>query len=194
MAIPFDRPLRIAQPRHQHVAGPGDHREQRVVATDLRVPMVEGALVLEPVRLADCRIEVDREGCRPGSRAGSPGPGEEPAADRVELADVAPAEAAQERAQGGRRLEGEAQDPARAAGPEGGRVVDAVTTRERGHDERQEFVPGVGPAGGRTEVEVLVHELAQTQVLGQGGRQEEARVGDEAVVAEGGFQPVEGVG
>ncbi|MEX1171694.1 MAG: hypothetical protein WEG56_03670 [Chloroflexota bacterium] len=38
-----------------------------------------------------------------------------------------------------------------------------------------------------------VDELAETELLGQGGRQEQSRIGDETVVVEGGFQPVEAV-
>ncbi len=44
---------------------------------------------------------------------------------------MAPAEAPQERPEGGRRLHAEAQDPAGAASPQGVRVVDAVATGRR---------------------------------------------------------------
>jgi hypothetical protein len=47
--------------------------------------------------------------------------------DGVELADVAPAEAAQERAERRGRLDREAEDPRRPAGPECGRVVDTFS-------------------------------------------------------------------
>ena len=128
-----------------------------------------------------------------GSGAGGPGPREQLPADPVELADVAPAEAAQERAQGRGRLDREAQHPLRAAGAQGVRVVDVVAARERRHHERQELVADVGPAGRRPEVEVLVDELPQAQVVGQRGRQEQARVGHQAVVVEGRVEPVEAV-
>ncbi len=64
------------------------------------------------------------KGLGAGSRSGRPGPGEELPADGVELADVAPAEAAQERPEGRGSLDGEAEDPRRAARSERGRVDD----------------------------------------------------------------------
>ena len=128
-----------------------------------------------------------------GSRAGCPGAAEELSAHSVELADVAPAEAAQERAQGGGGLHGEAQDAARATGPERIRVVDAVAAGERRQDEAQELVAWVRPTRHQPEVEVLVDEGLQAEVVGQGGRQEEARVGHQAVVVEGRVKPVEAV-
>ncbi len=107
---------------------------------------------------------------------------------------MAPAEAAQERAQGGRGLDREAQHPLRAAGPQGVRVVDAVAARERRHDQAQELVPGVGPPRCAAQVEMAVDQLAEPEVVGQGGRQEEPRVGHQAVVVEGRREPVEAVG
>ncbi len=183
----------LAQTGHEHVARAGRHREQGVIAPDVGVAVVEGALLLEPVRLADRRVEVDRERCGTGARTGSPGPGEEVAADGVELADMAPAEAAQERAQGRWRLDPMTEDPARPARSQRVGVVDAVAAGERRHDERQELVADVRSAGLVAEVEVGLDEILHAEVVGQGGRQEEARVGDEAVVVEGGFQSVEAV-
>jgi hypothetical protein len=49
-------------------------------------------------------------------------------------------------------------------------VVDAVATGERRHDEREELVADVRPAGRPPEVEVALDELAQAEVVGQGGR------------------------
>ena len=130
----------LAQSGHEHVARPGGDREQRVVAPHMGIPMVEGAFLLEPVRLADRGIEIDRQGLATRSGAGRPAPGEQLAADPVELPDVTPAEAAQERPEGRRGLDREAEHTLRAAGPQGIRVVDRVATSERGHDERQELV------------------------------------------------------
>ncbi len=184
----------FAQARHEHVAGPGGDREQGVVAPDPGVPVVGGTLLRQAVRLADRRVEIDREGCRSGSGPGCPGPPEELPADPVELADVTPAEAAQERPERGSGLHRDPEDPARAAGAQGVRVVDRVAAREGGHDKRQELVPGVRPTGRGAEVEVLIHELLETEMLGQGGRQEQPRVRHQAVVVEGRFQAVEAVG
>jgi hypothetical protein len=57
---------------------------------------VEGALLGQAIRLADRRIEIDREGVGPGSRTGRESSGEELAGNPIELADMAPAEAPQE--------------------------------------------------------------------------------------------------
>jgi hypothetical protein len=113
--------------------------------------------------------------------------------DGVELADVAPAEAAQERAEGGHRLDREVEDPRRPARPECGRVVDAVTARERRHDEREQLVADVRPTDRLPEVQVRLDELAQAEMRGEGGRQEEPRVGHQAIVVEGRVEPVEAV-
>ena len=183
----------LAQAGHEHVAGAGRDREQRVIAAHVGVAVVEGALLLEAVGLADRRVEVDGQRSVAGSGTRRPGPREQLPADPVELAHVAPAEAAQERAQRGGRLDREAQDPGRAAGPQRVRVVDAVATRERRHDERQQLVADVGAAGLVAQVEVLVDEPLQAQVVGQRGRQQEARIGHQAVVVEGRVEAVEAV-
>ena len=133
----------FAQAGHEHVARPGGDREQRVIAADVGIGVVPGTLLLEAVGLADRRVEIDRERFTARTGAGRPGPGEELAADPVELADVAPAEAAQERAHGRGGLDREAEDPLRAASPKRIHVVDAVAARERRQDEGQELVAGV---------------------------------------------------
>ena len=86
----------LAQARHQDVAGAGGHREQGVIPADVGVPVVDGTFLLEAVRLADRRVEVDRERRIAGTGTGSPGPRQELPGDAVELADVAPAEVPQE--------------------------------------------------------------------------------------------------
>lgn len=86
----------------------------------------------------------------------------------------------------------EAQEAARAARSESP-GVDAVTTGEGRHHERQELVTAVRPAGRLPEVKVLVNQLAQAQVLGQSGRQQQPGVAHQAVVVEAGLQAVEGV-
>ena len=65
--------------------------------------------------------------------------------------------------------------------------------REGRQDERQELVARVRPARPVTEVEVLIDELAEAEAVGQGGRQEEPRVGHQAVVVEGRTEPVQAV-
>jgi len=183
----------LAQAGHEDVAGPGGDRQQWVIAAHARVPVMERALLGQAVRLADRRVEIDRERLGSGSRSGRPGPREDLPADPVELADVTPAEAPQERAQGRGRLDRETQDPLGAVGPQRVRIVDAVATREGRHDERQELVARIRPAGRRAEVEVLVHQLAQAEMVSQRGRQEEPRIGHQAVIVEGHIEAVEAV-
>jgi len=107
---------------------------------------------------------------------------------------VAPAEAAQERPEGRGGLDGEAEDPLGVARPQGVRIVDAVTAGEGREDEGQQLVADVRPAGRSAEVEVGLDELAQAEMLGEGGRQEEARVGHELRPVERRAEPVEAVG
>ena len=61
-------------------------------------------------------------------------------------------------------------------------VVDEVAARQRGSDQRQQFVPRVRPPRGAAEVEVMADEFPQAQVLCKGGRQEQAGIGHQAVV------------
>ena len=51
--------------------------------------------------------------------------------------------------------------------------------------------PTFRPTRGSPEVEVGVDELLQTEMLGERGRQQQPRVGHQAVVVEGRFKPVE---
>ena len=67
-------------------------------------------------------------GRSPGPRPGCPGPGQQLTARTVQLADVAPTEAAQEGSQGGWRLDRAAQGAGRPSGAQRIGVVDAVAT------------------------------------------------------------------
>ena len=98
---------------------------------------------------------------------------------------MAPAKAAQEGAHGGWRLDHAAENTNRPTGTQRIGVVDAVAARQRGSDQRQQLVPRVGPPWRPAEVEVMVDEFPQAQVPGEGGRQEQAGIGHQAVVVEG---------
>ncbi len=184
----------LTKPRHEHVTRAGGDGEQRVVAAHSCVPVMDAALLREAVRLADGGVEIDRERSGAGSRTRGPGPGEEMAGHGVELADMAPAEAAQEGAQGGRRLDDEPEDIRRVARLERGCIVDAVAASERGEDQGQELVTDVRPAGGPTEIQEPLDQSLQTQVGGEGGGQQQARVGHELRPVERHIDPVEVVG
>ena len=108
----------------------------------------------------------------------------------VELTDVAPPEAAQEGAQGGWRLDRAAQGAGRPPGAQHIGVVDAVAAGQRGGHQSHHLVAGVGPPRGAAEIEVMVYEFPQTQVLGEGGRQEQAGIGHQAVVVKGDLDAV----
>ena len=89
----------LAQPGHQHVAGSGGHGRQRVIASLASVAMVSRPLLGQPVGLADGGVQVDGQRPVAGSGAGGPGPGRQFPAHPVQLADMAPPEAARERPQ-----------------------------------------------------------------------------------------------
>ncbi len=93
-----------------------------------------------------------------------------------------PPEAAQEGAQGGWRLDHAAENTDRPTSTQRIGVVDEVAARQRGSDQRQQFVPRVRPPRGAAEVEVMADEFPQAQVLCKGGRQEQAGIGHQAVV------------
>ena len=103
---------------------------------------------------------------------------------------MAPAEAAQESPEGGRRLHGAAEHAPGAAGAHGIGVGDAVAARERRGDQGQQLVAGVRPPRRVTEVDAAVGELLQTEMLGERGREEQPRIGHQAVVVEGDVYPV----
>ena len=146
-------------------------------------------LLREAVGLAHRRIEVDGEWRLAGSGPGGPGAGEQRATDAVELADVAPAEAAEKGAERGRRLDGASENALCAAGAQRIGVVDAIAARQRGGDECRDLVSRVRPARCVAEVEVTVDELPQAETFGERGRQQQARVGHQAVVIEGDREP-----
>ena len=73
--------------------------QQRVIAPLASVAMMTGALLAQAVGFADGGVQVDGQGQVPGTSPSGPGPGQQFAAHPVQLADVAPAKAAQEGAQ-----------------------------------------------------------------------------------------------
>ena len=103
---------------------------------------------------------------------------------------MAPAEAAQEGPEGGRRLHGAAEHAPGAAGAHGIGVSDAVTARERRGDQGQQLVAGVRPPRCVTEVEVGVRQFTEAEPASERGGEQQARVVHEAVVVEGDVYPV----
>ena len=152
--------------------------------------MVARALLGQSVGLADGGIEVDGKWRVAGSGAGLPGPGQQLAAHPVQLADVAPAETAQE----GPRVEGALTAPPRArARPAGAQhvgIVDAVAPSQRGGHQRHYLVAGVGPARCIAQVQALLYQLGKAQVASQGDREDQPGIGHQAVVVEGDLDAV----
>ena len=107
------------------------------------------------------------------------------AADPIQLADVAPPEAAQERPQGGGRLDHATESASRPAGAQHVGVVNAVAPSQRGCHQGQHLGARVRPPGRISEVNVVVDEFTQSQVLGEGDRKEQPSIGHQAAVVEG---------
>ena len=149
------------------------------------VAMVSRTLLVQSIGLADGRIQVDGKRRIAGSCPGLPCACQQLAAHAVELTDVPPPEAAQEGPQGGWRLDCATENTGRPTGTQRIGVVDAVAASQRGGDQRQHLVPPVGPPWRAAEVEVMVDEFPQAQVPGEGGRQEQASIGHQAVIVKG---------
>ena len=81
----------------------------------------------------------------------SPGSGVAHPPHPVQLADMAPPEAAQEGAQGGGRLDLAVENTGRPTGSQRIGVVDAISSRQRGSDQRQHLVPRVRQAPARRQ-------------------------------------------
>ena len=124
-------------------------------------------------------------GPSPGPAPAGPGPGQQLAAHPVQLADMAPPEAAQEGAQGGGRLSRETENAGGPAGAQRIGVVDAVATGQRGGHQRHHLVTGVGSAFCMAQVQAPVNQLGQAKAQGEGGRKNQPGIGHQAVIVEG---------
>ena len=180
----------LAQPRHQHVAGFGGDGQQRVISPLAGVVVAAGPLLRQPVGLADGGIQVDGEWCVAGSGPGGPRPGQQLPAHPVQLPRVAPPETAQEGPQGGWRLDHAAERAGRPAGAQHVGVVNAVAPSQRGGHQGQHLVSRIRPPRRICEVNMVVDEFTQTQVLGEGDREEQPGIGHQAVVVEGDLNAV----
>ena len=87
--------------------------------------------------------------------------GQEPGGDRVELADVAEGERAQERTQRRGRVR-PVEDPAHPAVPQQRHVVDAVGAGDHPGDQRGHLQPGVGALVAR-DAQVLIGQRRQAR-------------------------------
>ena len=180
----------LAQPRHQHVAGAGGDGQQRVIASLAGVVVAPRPLLRQPVSFADGGVQVDGQRPVAGSRPSSPGPGQQLPAHPVQLADVPPPEAAQERPQGGWRLDHATESASGPAGAQHVGVVNAVAASQRRRNQGQHLVARVRPTRGIAQVEALLDQLGETQVQGQRGRQDQPGIGHQAVIIKGNLDAV----
>lgn len=174
-----------AQAVMQHLGRAGAHRQQRMIAAHPAVGEAAAAMLVQPIRLADGGIDVDRHRVAARTRAGGPGATQQLAADHVELACVAPRERTQEGAHRRRRGDAVAEHGAGGAGAQGVDIVDAVTAGQGAHDQGQALVGHMRLPGGRAEVDVVLEQLGQAQPAGQAGRRQQPGIGDQARVVEG---------
>ena len=132
------------------------------------------------------------KGASPGPAPACPCPCQQLAAHPVQLADVAPPEAAQEGAQCGWHLDQAVENTGRPTGSQRIGVVDAISAGQRRGHQRHYLVAGVGPARRITQIQALLYQLGKTEVQGQGGWEEQAGIVHQAVIVEGDFDAVEG--
>ncbi len=59
-----------------------------------------------------------------------------------------------------------------------------TASQGRGH-HCQQFVAGIGPAGGVTQIEVPLNHFTQTQAEGKAGGQQQPCIGHQAVIIKG---------
>ena len=64
-------------------------------------------------------------------------------------------------------------------------VVNAVAAGQRRRHQGQQLVSRVGSTRRISQVNVAVHQLTQTQMVGQGNRQEQSGIGHQTVIIEG---------
>ena len=98
---------------------------------------------------------------------------------------MTPPETAQKGPQGGRRFDHAADGAGRPAGAQHVGVVDAIAAGQRRRHQRQQLVPRVGSTRRISQVNVAVHQFTQTQMVGQGERQEQSGIGHQTVIIEG---------
>ena len=63
-------------------------------------------------------------------------------------------------------------------------VVDALAAGDQRRDDGHGLVADIGPAGGSAEVDMVIEQIAQAEVLGQSGGQQEAGTGNRVVIVE----------
>ena len=69
-------------------------------------------------------------------------------------------------------------------------IVNAVPTGLRRGYQHQQIVSPIGPTRSISQIDMAVHRLALPQVVGQGDRQKQPRIGHQAVIVKGDMDAV----
>lgn len=178
----------------EHVSSASGHRQEGVVAPYLGVGEPGPALVLEARRsgqMVESRSIV--RGASPGPAPALAGSGRQLARDQIDLADMAPGERAQERAKRGGSQHRMAKHGLGGPSPQSIGALDRVTPGEHRVHQGHGLVAYVGPPRGVAQIDVGVEQGSKTEVLSQGGRLNQARVGHRVVVVEDHLHPIQAV-
>jgi hypothetical protein len=175
----------------EHLTAVSTRSEQRMVAKRVGVA-VGSALLVVAVHLAHRRVQVHGHRPTTGSGTSGPRPGKDLLGEPVELADVPEGERAQERPQGGGGHDPVAQQLAGGAAAQPVGVVDTVPTSDHGVDQGQQLAAGPVRASPLAQVDQRIGGLLDAQPLGQGGRQQQARIGDGMGVVNAAVELVQG--
>ena len=175
----------FAQAGHQHVASDGGNGQQRVIAPLAGVVVALAAFLAQSIGLADGGVQVDGQRIIARSGPNRPGSSQQLSAHPIQLADVVPPETPQEGPQRGWRLDRAAQHLLGPASAQRVGVVNAVATGQCRRRQGQHLISRIRPTRHISQVNVMVHQLAQTQVVGQGHRQDQPSIGHQAVVIKG---------
>ena len=148
---------------------------------------VRGSLFLFAVDLADRGARIDHQRRLAGARAQSPGARQSARQHRFELADVTERERPQERPdrRGRRRLE--SQHPPGAPGAQHPDMIDMSAARDHRGDHRENLRARVRG----TRAHPPLDQPQQTQTGHQRARQDQARVGHQALMINRRCEPVQ---
>ena len=147
-------------------------------------------LLDQPKGLAGGGVQVDGQRSVARSRTSRPSPSQQLSAHPVQLAHVAPPETPQEGSQGGGRLDHTTQHPTGSPSAQRVGVVDAVATGQSRRHQGQELVSRIRPTWRISQVNMVVHQLAQSQMMGQSDRKDQPSIGHQAMIVEGDLDAV----
>ena len=147
---------------------------------------VRGALFLFAVDLADRGVQIDHQRLVAGARAQSPGARQRARRHRFELADVTERERPQERPDRRGRHRAESQHPTGASGAQHPDVIDMSGPCEHRGDHGADLGARVRGTGAHPPLD----QRRKAQTGNQRARQDQARVGHQALMIEGRCEPV----